>query len=103
MARRDSFDNRIDEVSRWPATDDITPFSIEDGLGAAISWDLPPAYCCIIRSTDRVTGKVTEKSYRNAKAAHKHLLKLWMNDALKVTILTDEAIHQPANEHHETN
>ena len=93
--RRDSFDNRIDEVSLWQATDEITPFSIEDGLGAAISWDLPPAYACIIRSTDRITGKVTEKTYRQPKAAHKHLTKLWLEDALHVTVLTEEAIHSP--------
>ena len=97
MARRDSFDNRIDEVTRWDATDEITPFSIEDGLGAAISWDLPPAYACIIRSHDPKTGKLTERSYRNAKAAKKYLAKLWTEDHEDVVILTDHAIHAPAD------
>ena len=96
MARRDSFDNRIDEVTQWEATDEITPFSIEDGLGAAISWDLPPAYACIIRSHDPKTGKLTEKAYRNAKAAKKHIAKLWIEDHEDVVILTDHAIHAPA-------
>ena len=95
--RRDSFDNRIDEVSRWKATDEITPFSIEDGLGAAISWDLPPAYACIIRSHDPDTGKITEKTYRNAKAAKKHLANLWLKNHEDVVILTDNAIHAPAD------
>ena len=95
--RRDSFDNRIDEVSRWKATDEITPFSIEDGLGAAISWDLPPAYACIIRSQDPDTGKISEKTYRNAKAAKKHLAKLWLKNHEDVVILTDNAIHAPAD------
>ena len=96
MARRDSFDNRIDEVSKWKATDDITPFSIEDGLAASISWDLPPAYCCIVRSEDPDTGKITEKAYRLPKAARKYMAKLWMNEHLDVTILTEDAIHAPA-------
>ena len=93
--RRDSFDNRIDEVSRWKATDEITPFSIDDGLHAAISWDLPPAYACIIRSTDPDTGKITERTYRNPKFAKKYLAKLWENDHEDVVILTEEAIHAP--------
>jgi len=95
--RRDSFDNRIDEVSKWKATDEITPFSIDDGLHAAISWDLPPAYSCIIRSEDPETGKITEKSYRMPKAAKKYLAKLWTEDHLDVTILTEDAIHAPAD------
>ncbi len=94
--RRDSFDNRIDEISKWQATDEITPFSIEDGLGAAISWDLPPAYCCIVRSYNINTEKITEKTYRNAKAARKYLAKLWLSDSDEdVIILTDQAIHAP--------
>jgi hypothetical protein len=97
MARRDSFDNRIDEVSDWDATDEITPFSIEDGLGAAISWDLPPAYACIIRSEDPKTGKITERSYRQIKSAKKYLAKLWIDDHLDVTILTEDAIHAPTD------
>jgi len=95
--RKDPYGNRIDEVSRWEATDEITPFSIEDGLGAAISWDLPPAYACIIRSEDPDTGKITERAYRNAKAAKKYLAKLWQEDHLDVTILTEDAIHAPAD------
>ena len=97
MARRDSFDNRIDEVTRWEATDEITPFTIQDGMGAAISWDLPPAFACIIRSSDPKTGKLTEKTYRNAKAAKKYLAKLWLADHDDVIILTENAIHAPAD------
>ena len=95
--RRDSFDNRIDEVTRWDATDEITPFTIEDGFGAAISWDLPPAYACVIRSEDPETGKITEKSYRNAKFARKYLAKLFSADALDVTIMTENTIHAPVD------
>ena len=96
--RKDPFGNRIDEVSRWEATDEITPFSIEDGLGAAISWDLPPAYACIIRSEDPDTGKITERAYRQPTAARKYMANLFLKDHLDVTILTDHAIHAPADQ-----
>ena len=95
--RRDSFDNRIDEVTRWDATDEVTPFSIDDGLHEAISWDLPPAYACIVRSEDPKTGKITEKAYRQPKPAKKHLAKLWVDEHLDVVILTEDAIHAPAD------
>ena len=90
MTRRDSFDNRIDEVSMWEATNERTPFTIDDGLAAAISWDLPPAYCAIVRSR-WPDGKIKEKAYRNAKAAHKYMVKCLENDA-EFTLLTQEAI-----------
>ena len=95
--RRDSFDNRIDEVTRWDATDEVTPFSIDDGLHAAISWDLPPAYACIIRSEDPNTGKITERAYRQPTAAKRYMANLFLKDHLDVTILTDNAIHAPAD------
>ena len=61
MPRRDSFDNRIDEVNLWDATNDMTPFTIKDGMSASTSWDLPPAYCAIIRSR-WPNGKIKEKA-----------------------------------------
>ena len=93
--RRDPFGNRIDEVSAWDATDEQTPFDIDDGLHAAISWDLPPAYACIIRSKDP-NGKVIERAYRQPKAAHKYLVGLWVNKHDDVVILTEDSIHAPA-------
>ena len=90
MTRRDSFDNRIDEVNMWEATNERTPFTFRDGLQAAISWDLPPAYCAVVRSR-WPNGKVHEKAYRNAKAAHKYMIKCLENDA-EFTLLTDDAL-----------
>ena len=69
----------------------------EDGLGAAISWDLPPAYACIIRSEHPETGKITEKAYRQPSSARKYMANLWLNNHVDVTILTDHAIHAPAD------
>lgn len=98
MTRRDSFDNRIDEVSLWEATDELTAFDIEMGLGASISWDLPPAYRCIIRSKHPITGKVIEKAYRQPSAAKKHLATCFCDNHDDVIIMTDEALHAPAHD-----
>ena len=37
----------------WDATDDMTDYTILDGLEAASEWDLPEAYVCIVRSETR--------------------------------------------------
>lgn len=88
--RSDPYGNRIDEVSAWDAEDVVTPFSIEDGFMAAISWDLPPAYCCIIRSYWQ-NGKTEERAYRSPSAARNYMLKCVENDA-DFTLLTDDKI-----------
>ena len=74
----------------WEATNERTPFTIRDGLQAAISWDLHPAYCAVVRSR-WPNGKVHEKAYRNAKAAHKYMIKCLENDA-EFTLLTEDAL-----------
>jgi len=91
MSRPDPFGNRIEEVMEWEATDDLTEYTIEDGLHSAAMWDLPEAFVCIVRATGK-NGKITEKAYRSAKAAHKHILKLMDEDAEEVMILTDAKI-----------
>lgn len=91
MSRSDPYGNRIDEVMEWEATDDLTDYTIEDGFNAAAMWDLPEAFVCIVRATGK-NGKITEKAYRSAKAAHNHLLKLHNSDATEVMVLTDETI-----------
>jgi len=94
MSRSDPFGNRIDELMEWEATDEITDFTIEDGLHSAAMWDLPEAFVCIVRATGK-NGKISEKAYRSSKAAHKHILKLMDEDVAEVMILTDESISMP--------
>ena len=88
--RKDPFGNRLDEINAWDAEDVITPFSIKDGLQASISWDLPPAYCGIIRSYWQ-NGKIEERAYRDPHAANRYMAKCLENDA-DFTILTDDMI-----------
>ena len=88
--RRDPFANRINEVSAWDAEDVITPFSIKDCLQAAISWDLQPAFCGIIRSYWQ-NGKIEERAYRSPSAANKYMAKLLENEC-DFTLLTDNMI-----------
>lgn len=88
--RKDYFANRIDEVTAWDAEDVITPFSIKDGLQASISWDLPPAFCGIIRSYWQ-NGKIEERAYRSPSAANRYMVKCLENEA-DFTLLTDDTI-----------
>jgi hypothetical protein len=78
----------------WDATNDLTEYTIEDGLHSAAMWDLPEAFVCIVRSCGK-NGKITERAYRSAAAAHKYILKLMHDEAEEVMILTDETISMP--------
>tara|TARA_Y100001951_G_C11272237_1_gene259540 strand:- start:516 stop:833 length:318 start_codon:yes stop_codon:yes gene_type:complete len=90
MAKRDPFGNRIKEIMKWKATDELTPMTIVDGFAASISWDLPPAYCCVIRA-DYPDGKVKEKAYKNAKAAQK-FMKLCIAEDADFTLMTEDTL-----------
>ena len=87
---RDPYGNRIQEIMKWEATNELTPMTIVDGFGAAISWDLPPAYCCIIRAV-YPDGKIKEKAYRNVKSAQKFMKHCIAEDA-DFTLLTEDTI-----------
>ena len=87
---RDPYGNRIREIMKWEATNELTPMTIIDGFGAAISWDLPPAYCCIIRAV-YPDGKIKEKAYRNVKSAQKFMKHCIAEDA-DFTLLTEDTI-----------
>lgn len=78
----------------WEATDDLTEYTIDDGLHSAAMWDLPEAFVCIVRATGQ-NGKITERAYRSPKAAHNYLLKLRDEGAQEVMVLTDETISMP--------
>ncbi len=88
--RRDPFGNRINEIKRWDATDEITPFTIKDGFSAAVAWDLPDCYVGIVRSY-WLNGKVEERAYRSPSAARKYMDKLVENDC-DFTLLTHDQI-----------
>ena len=93
--RKDPYGNRIDEVNAWDALDDVTPFTIDDGFQAAISWDLPPAYIGIVRSYWQ-NGKVEERAYRSRQAARNYMMKCVENDA-DFTLLTDDMLRDTVN------
>lgn len=96
MARPDPFGNRIEEVMEWDATDDMTDYTMLDGLEAASQWDLPEAYACIVRCESK-SGKITEKAYRSVHAARNFINKaLDKND--KLLILTENTISVPIDD-----
>ena len=57
------------------------------------AWELPTSVTCILRAEHLETGKITEHSYQNAKAAQKRLIKYMANGDHEVTIVNSDSIH----------
>ena len=90
MAKSDPFKNRIRELNRWNATDELTEVTFDMGHEAALTWDLPASYVCVVRAT-KSDGKVEERSYRQAIAAKRYMKNLLVNDCDYV-VMTSNAI-----------
>ena len=73
------FDNRIRELNQWKATDELTEVTFDMGHEAALSWNLPASYVCVVRAVKQ-DGKIQEKDYRQATAAKRYMKRLLMND-----------------------
>lgn len=73
------FDNRIRELNQWKATDELTEVTFDMGHEAALSWNLPASYVCVVRAVKQ-DGKIQEKAYRQATAAKRYMKRLLMND-----------------------
>ena len=69
------FKNRIKELNKWRATNDLTQVTFDMGYEAALTWELPPSYVCVVRAL-LPNGKVSERSYRNGIAAKRYMTKL---------------------------
>ena len=89
MARRD-FDNRIRELNKWKATDELTEVTFDMGHEAAISWNLPASYVCVVRAIKQ-DGTICEKAYRQSTAAKRYMKALLMKDEDYV-VMTSNAV-----------
>ena len=76
--RHDPFPNRISEVNRWKATDQLTQFDSEMCLGAADNWNLPESHVAIVRGYLK-NGTVRERAYKQFGHAHRYMLSLLKN------------------------
>lgn len=56
-------------------------------------WEIPSSVICIMRAENIRTGKITEHTYQQPKAAHKRLLKYMQSGEYEVVIANAEAIH----------
>ena len=79
MAKADPFKNRIRELNKWEATDELTQVTFDMGHEAALTWDLPAAYVWVVRAVKQ-DGTIQEKAYRQANAAKRYMKGLLMND-----------------------
>ena len=91
------FKSRIKEVNRWKATDDLTPFDIEDGFEAALTWHLPPSHVAIVRAT-WPDGVYEERAYKNAKAAHQFMETL-ITVGGEFVLMTNEGLRETSFRH----
>ena len=90
MNKPDPFKNRIRELNKWQATDELTQVDFAMGHEAALTWDLPASYVCVVRAI-KPNGKIEERSYRQGKAAKRYMKNLLMNDCDYV-VMTSNAI-----------
>ena len=84
------YPNRIRELNKWKATDQLTMVCVEDGIHAADNWRLPPSHLCIIRA-ELPNGTIKERSYRLQKAANSFMLQLIANGA-NFHLMTHESL-----------
>ena len=82
--------SKFHELNSWQATDQLTPVSIVDGLEASVNWELPPAYVCIVRAIN-ADGTLTERAYKNGKAAKKFMMRT-IAEGGDFTLLTDQVL-----------
>ena len=90
MAKPDPFANRIRELNKWKATDELTQVTFDMGHEAALTWDLPASYVCIVRAVKQ-DGTIKEKAYRQANAAKRFMKGLLMNEDDYV-VMTSNAV-----------
>ena len=76
--RYDPFPNRISEVNRWKATDQLTQFDSEMCLGAADNWNSPESHVAIVRAYLK-NGTIRERAYKHPTYAHKFMKSLLKN------------------------
>jgi len=86
----DPFKNRISEINLWQATDELTEVDFEMGHEAALSWNLPASYVCVVRAV-KSDGQIQERAYRQANAAKRYMKDLLMNDHDYV-VMTSNAV-----------
>ena len=90
MNKPDPFKNRIRELNKWQATDELTQVDFLMGHEAALTWDLPASYVCVVRAM-KTDGKIEERANRQAKAAKTYMKNLLINDCDYV-VMTGTAI-----------
>lgn len=84
------FYNEWDEIQGM-SDDEFERPEFRDVLMDATSWELPEAYCAVIRAYNKDKGKLKEYVYRTPQAASKKIKQLELRGD-HVTILTNEVI-----------
>ena len=86
------FENNWRAIKNTPPQD-FQRVTFEDVMNYHAGWSLPSSTCCVIRSKEINTQRVTEYTYRRRHAADKRLHNLLKQDGLEIVTLTEESMH----------
>ena len=79
------FKEAPDEAFPTPTYDEV--------LEKFLDWDMPESVCCVIRSTDPTTKRITEHVYQKAHAAESRIKKLLNQEGADVLVMQHEDIN----------
>ena len=84
--------------NNWQEIHDADPelfatCTFEEFMDGMSMWQIPSSHSCILRVTDRETGKVKEHAYRKMGNARNKLMKLVENPNNEIIICDNDSIH----------
>ena len=87
------YPNNFDVIAEAP-DEFFEPCTYEEFVDWRLTaWEIPGSVSCIIRATHKDTGKVTEHTYQQPKAARRRLMKYMEGGDHEVIVCNSEAIH----------
>ena len=66
-------------------------------------WQLPSSHTCIIRATNKDTGKITERAYKKQAAAEERIRQLILENNYELTVVDHETVQHYIRKSDETN
>lgn len=96
MSGKKYYPNNWEEYATAPA-EYFDTCSFEEFMSWKVAnWELPSSVDCVIRVTDKSSGKVTEHVYQRSSAAENKVRNLLKQPGIEFVVCTHEAIHAVA-------
>lgn len=91
-SKKPYFPNNWEYIAAAPA-EVFKPLPFEEFVEWRVhGWQIPEEHLCVIRVHNTKTGKIKERSYKQAKAANAFIKKIMQNPDNEITIADDEEI-----------